>query len=285
MIDIISLISNQRDYIIRAPLFKESNPKLSTSHGDFWYLKSGTSSCSTCEGNVNQYGTINNSYVKLIDSTQNTFGLYDDDEKKLSYSYVPNSLCNGIVCLSKRITNNVDILISSGRLSGCMVCSLYLPDANELYFMHIGKNADHCNAEYTQQQKNADLFRCINLLLFPKEEIDVINMSDDDLNAKLLEKLSLYSQRAFIHIYISALSANHGERIIDGIPKAEGRSTNRNLAQPYKLTTQNGSVFTKYYPFFAELLISQCEGLYSVYFNDVDISFNTRTVQRDNIQL
>ncbi len=92
---------------------------------------------------------------KIVGLVQPT-GIYNDG-KLLEYAYVSNSLEKGTV-IKKIKSDGRKIFVSSGALSGCTACNIYIPELDIGYFFHVG---GCLAANYTVLNKNQDLFNAI----------------------------------------------------------------------------------------------------------------------------
>ncbi|MDE6519195.1 MAG: hypothetical protein K2K91_01885, partial [Ruminococcus sp.] len=208
------------------------------------------------------YGSIYSNSIKFCSVSGEKIGQYNNGNVSLMFCRVPNSLNRGTFGL--KYSNVENFLITSGGLSGCTVCSVFLPESKEIYFFHTGKSSSVCKFEYTQQMKNADLYRSILISLESQIDSQIFEkISDEDLFSKLSFLCSNYAQKIVIDIYISDASAkaSHSKvHVNDEVIKRKG--------DKYSLTL-------RYYKVRANLFVSKYNKLYSVHYMVNDNIYST----------
>ncbi len=266
-IDIQYWISNDRNVLLYSYDILSTKPDL-VKTDDFFYCKSETldfKRVNTIQNEVFNYGAI---YANKIEfhKCQKFIGLYNDDSPLL-FCRVPNSIHRGVVCTCQKINGN--FLITSGALSGCTACSVYIPDLNKIAFFHVGRNKlyekrEGIKTEYTQETKNADLYRSIKLLLNPRaKHYGETQLRDDELIIKLKELLANFSY-AYIHIYIQGNSQNVAER------------------HTYSIDEVKKCIILRYYKA-GDMHVSKFDNLFSVHFMEKTNLNTYNTIDRYNL--
>ena len=257
--DFYQYISNENTRIPDSVDIVNTNPKLNKTN-DFFYCPTGQlafkriNTIPATKDNLEEvynYGSITSKNIRFLKNLTQ-IGTYNN-ESSLLFCRVPNSVHQGVVCTSQQTNDN--LLITSGALSGCTACSLYIPYRNIIAFFHVGWTKSYnesSNEFYTQEKKNADLYRSIKLFLNPRDtHYGEKQLSDDELIIKLQELLANFNY-VYIHIYI----------------KSREDVQNFNKAQAFLINNGTNCIIRRYYNS-GNMYVSKCGNLYSVHFMEI----------------
>ncbi len=166
--------------------------------------------------------TLLNTYSRPPIGNLNKTGNYTHSTP-LDYIRVVNSGNRGVVSHELMLQGNT--MITSGQLSGCMVCSVFFPFLGRTLFFHIGRDYEidkktMGEEDYTQQEKNRDLFWSMkshfemsdlfNYQYRPNGELNQKDypISDAELLVRLHHMIGFLKSRVVIDIFISEYESN-----------------------------------------------------------------------------
>lgn len=195
---------------------------------------------------------------------------YNKYKTPLIYMYVPNYSKRGVSIATVDGSKNENHLISSGQLSGCTVCSLYMKEINSIYFFHVGKSNSVDKNPYTQDQKNVDLYNAIAFTV-KKGNINMNQLTDEQLLDNLCILLNEIQGKVQINIFIR---------------KEENNQCHLNC-ESASLKTNNSNIYLRYYTNYAQMLATMCiNKLYSVHYyvaNNIGVPYDE--VKRKNYKI
>lgn len=206
--------------------------RVNTEDVEFYFMESEKLVVSKIE-NFTSFngGTITNKYMRFSYVSElskvigrpfeETFAFYSE-KSPLKFVYVPNHTSKGVITAKNYCSKEENLLISSGALSGCTTCSLYLKELNIIYYFHVGG----AQVVYPQSQKNTDLFNAIAKVL-NMDEIEKSQLSDTQLLERLYRLLTSSVNKTQINIYISS---KEGDKNKNGSLSWKNANTNINIS-------------------------------------------------------
>lgn len=274
MINVNNWISQKNQVVINCSDFYNTSPSIRIcNETSFFYIPTGMTQ------KINQdkppgYGSIKSKSIAFSSSSNEKIGFYSDDNVPLMFCRVPNSICRGVFGLSYSNEEDINFLITSGGLSGCTACAVYLPESKKIYFFHAGRTYNK-NYKYNQMTKNADL--CRSVLQF---------VSNDSSNSSQIP-LEINDENMFS--ILSEICANHAEKcIIDVYTSNELAILDKSKIYTDDEIVQrkgkNYSLILRYYTNGANLFVSKYEGLYSVHYMIKNDSAKFDLYKRDNYE-
>lgn len=187
----------------------------------------------------------------------------------MQFATIRNSFHQGVVYATIRDNN---YLVTSDKLSGCMVCSIYFPSEQELYFYHVG--ADNNNPEnaigskYLPEYKNTDLLNAIYLSMNREYTIeDKVVLSDIRFSNMLLDFLNSLNKRVIVHIYIG---------VIDEHPQHDFDTDHLSIKR------RNVIMELRYYRTLSYFMVSGYNILHSVFFASLNDKNKYKMIKRYN---
>ncbi len=250
VVDLKELIYNRKKcydlYMIRG---SEPECQINLVNDMFYYLPTGHEMVQSIEENNNFLGGIvKGNYIKF-NYQKRIFAEYKYG-KALNYIYLPNHFRRGVAIAKISSSKNENFLISSGQLSGCTVCSMYVKEFNRIYFFHVGKAYSIDNQDYPQNLKNIDLYNSIAIAV-DEDIINVQLLTDEQLLYNLYKLLNTIDYTIQINIFIRADD--------DNIHSLNCKSIS--------LKTINSGIYLRYYNSHAQMLTTMCKNqLYSVHY-------------------
>lgn len=270
MINLNDLITNYEYKCNDQVFFGVSNPNI--VQGNYEFLP--------YNGNTLEYkrNLINCGSIKcndLLVGKAPEVGFYQQEESIL-YRIVPNSIERGVVCVCQ--STDERLLLTSGALSGCTACSVYLPYIETLYFFHVGKAMGH--GKYNAGEKNRDLFNAIALNLNGEFFLERNLLTDTQLLDKLMYfifNLDLFP------IFIDIFSVIPYNSFKYNKEDPFGLKLDYSMENHYKSARIN--LYS--YPLGGEFVVTKSENLYSThYFYKCDSSPNINMhKKRNNVQM
>lgn len=202
--------------------------------------------------------------IQILDKTNlqqshNISATYHDRSKPLYYSYLPNALKKGVNLQEIKLTYNT--LVSSGTLSGCIFCSVLIPEDKAIISYHAGSaGSSDTGGRYNQKIKNADLYRCLVISLGSgTANLDnrdlLLDCPDQMCDAELFDRLKnlvgvffeAKKKRLIINLY-----SDYNISTIDG-------TLSHDISPYQKFSSESGYVYFRYYSTLlgtAEMIVS-----------------------------
>lgn len=266
LIDVRKWISEKTHCVVNIKDFYYTQPPLRVyTDTEFFFIPTGMTDKIINE-RPQGYGAIKGDSLTFLSFQKEKMGVYDD-EHPLMFCRVPNSINRGVFGLC--YSDAEQFLVTSGGLSGCTACSMFLPDSNKFYLFHVGKSVV-CEMEYTQQMKNADLYRSVLICLGMQNDLRIsIGIDDEVLFAKLSDICSKYEEKIIINIYVSDASAANARSKLVGDEKIQRKG------KGYSLTL-------RYYENKGNFFASKYDRLYSVHSMKANDRVEYSSHKRDN---